>query len=584
MKTMTPLIGVNALKHRRKRARVWMPALCSTGKWRTQQRQGAPAAIGSRLVIAGVVLLLAACGGGGGGGSGQAPQVPATASQVVGAAGGSIAVTDRASALNGISVAIPAGALSSDTTISIEKTGPALAGVAAERQFVVKLGPDGTQFAAPVTVKLPLAALPAGASLAVVVSSQDGAALEYRKDALIDRGAGTASVNVTHFSTVAIATLATPAPGEYTYVINDGTAASGTLSPFTAAEITAVDEAMQSGALAAYYKCAGYAFKRLPALDVAKAHIFITRDTLGRQTDVELGPMRPVSGFATSTSQARISVNTVIDPIPTSNPPILQPLVLYTGAPPATPGTFDLRTIIAHELSHWMGIEAQRDSSYDRNGLFSVYYDGSTRIMGADDKRLFVERFPNCALPVITILADPTTVAPNATITLSWAVRNHVDGCTASGDWTGAKAASGSSSVSVGPAIGARSYTLSCTGASGTATASASVQVSASSVGTGSCERVSSGSSTLIVRNQLPSGLEVFLPQFAFGADMFSGECNSIGLEFSQASLTVDVELTQCTNSFADSTCTATFGQTKRRSIVLNRGGSQTIVVDPSAF
>jgi hypothetical protein len=106
-----------------------------------------------------------------------------------------------------------------------------------------------------------------------------------------------------------------------------------------------------------------------------------------------------------------------------------------------------------------------------------------------------------------------------------------------------------------------------------------------SSPGGGGCERVSAGSSSVTIKNDLATGLEAGFPQFAFGADLASGECNIVGLEYSAASVDVRVELTQCNNSAADTNCTGrTFGPTRVQTIGLPRGGSRTVTVTAATF
>jgi hypothetical protein len=95
---------------------------------------------------------LAACGGGGendaAGGGGSTSTV--AASGVVGPGGGSVAVTDASSPIVGTRVAIPAGALSQSTTITISQVS-GVAGVAGD-VLVAELGPAGTAFAVPVSM------------------------------------------------------------------------------------------------------------------------------------------------------------------------------------------------------------------------------------------------------------------------------------------------------------------------------------------------------------------------------------------------------------------------------------------------
>jgi hypothetical protein len=96
-------------------------------------------------------------------------------SQVVGATGGSVALSD------GTTVAIPAGALSADTTITIAtaSSAPSPSG-ATEVGTPYTFGPDGLKFLKPITVTLAYdpSKLPAGTSGSslVIYTAPDGEA------------------------------------------------------------------------------------------------------------------------------------------------------------------------------------------------------------------------------------------------------------------------------------------------------------------------------------------------------------------------------------------------------------------------
>lgn len=108
---------------------------------------------------------------------------------------------------------------------------------------------------------------------------------------------------------------------------------------------------------------------------------------------------------------------------------------------------------------------------------------------------------------------------------------------------------------------------------------------SSSSSTSGTCQRVSAGTSSLTVKNELASGLEAFFPQFAFGTNMAAGECNIVGLEYSAAAVDVRVELKQCTNTPGDTNCAGKlFGPTRISTINLPRGESRTVTVNSDTF
>ncbi len=82
----------------------------------------------------------------------------------------------------------------------------------------------------------------------------------------------------------------------------------------------------------------------------------------------------------------------------------------------------------------------------------------------------------NCTTPPpsVTFTSSPTSVTSGGSSTLNWSSTNATS-CTASGDWSGSKAASGSESRT--NITQNRTYNLSCTGPGGTSAQSASVTV-----------------------------------------------------------------------------------------------------------
>jgi hypothetical protein len=80
--------------------------------------------------------------------------------------------------------------------------------------------------------------------------------------------------------------------------------------------------------------------------------------------------------------------------------------------------------------------------------------------------------------PTVSLNADPETVAQQGTSTLNWTTFNATS-CNASDDWSGSRPVSGSEIV--GPLSSDQTYTLTCSGAGGTATDSVVVTVVAAS-------------------------------------------------------------------------------------------------------
>lgn len=78
--------------------------------------------------------------------------------------------------------------------------------------------------------------------------------------------------------------------------------------------------------------------------------------------------------------------------------------------------------------------------------------------------------------PTISLSASPTTVPMNGSTTINWTSKRAND-CTASGDWSGGKATSGSMTIST--LTTNSSFNLSCSGPGGSASDSISVTVTA---------------------------------------------------------------------------------------------------------
>ncbi len=82
---------------------------------------------------------------------------------------------------------------------------------------------------------------------------------------------------------------------------------------------------------------------------------------------------------------------------------------------------------------------------------------------------------PPPASPTLNFTVSPASVVSGGSATFSWSTTNAIS-CTASGSWSGTKATSGTAST--GALNAAASYTLTCTGASGTTPANNTVTVS----------------------------------------------------------------------------------------------------------
>jgi hypothetical protein len=84
--------------------------------------------------------------------------------------------------------------------------------------------------------------------------------------------------------------------------------------------------------------------------------------------------------------------------------------------------------------------------------------------------------------PVITMSISPATISTGASSTINWSATNSPSSCTASGSWSGTKAASGSQSTGAKPTAGTFTYTLSCTNSGGSSSASVNQTVNPAAV------------------------------------------------------------------------------------------------------
>ncbi|MFH1812511.1 MAG: kelch repeat-containing protein [Pseudomonadota bacterium] len=121
------------------------------------------------------------------------------------------------------------------------------------------------------------------------------------------------------------------------------------------------------------------------------------------------------------------------------------------------------------------------------NGTFGRFRYAPTHnvfvVVNAVDEDVFVYRLSDGtgqSPPIVTLAANPSSVARGGSSELSWSSQ-HATGCTAAGAWSGSRPTSGSETV--GPLDATSSFQLSCTGSAGTGGASITVEVPALDAG-----------------------------------------------------------------------------------------------------
>lgn len=124
--------------------------------------------------------------------------------------------------------------------------------------------------------------------------------------------------------------------------------------------------------------------------------------------------------------------------------------------------------------SSWGGAVAP-SGSYSTPGIYSAqtYTVWCNNYLGTRSGAVTVS-VAAATPPTVNISASPSTVAYNGASTISWSVSN-ASSCTASGDWSGAKATTGS--YSTGALTSSKGYGLTCSGPGGSSMNSVSVNV-----------------------------------------------------------------------------------------------------------
>lgn len=137
----------------------------------------------------------------------------------------------------------------------------------------------------------------------------------------------------------------------------------------------------------------------------------------------------------------------------------------------------------------WSGTKAisgTESVSPTTNTTYTITCNGAGG--SANQSTIVTVTAPVTPAPTITLSANPTSVTSGASSTLTWSSTNATS-CTASGGWSGAKATSGTQSVSPTQTT---VYVLDCTGAGGTVSQNTTVNVSAPTTTWTFCSNVGS--------------------------------------------------------------------------------------------
>jgi hypothetical protein len=179
------------------------------------------------------------------------------------------------------------------------------------------------------------------------------------------------------------------------------------------------------------------------------------------------------TGAGGTTSQSTTVTVTTGNPVPT----------VSLGASPASVATGGSATLTWSSTNAtscaasgaWSGTKAtsgsQSTGALSSNSTYTLTCTGAS---GSANKSVTVT--VTAPAPTVSLTANPTTVSSGGSSTLSWSSTNATS-CNASGAWSGSKGTSGSQST--GSLSSTSIFTLTCTGAGGSASQSATVTVSA---------------------------------------------------------------------------------------------------------
>lgn len=206
-----------------------------------------------------------------------------------------------------------------------------------------------------------------------------------------------------------------------------------------------------------------------------------TRATAGNITFNNLTATTSYTLTCTNTSgasnTATVTVNVGAAPLPTAT---LSSNVTVVGAGGSVTLTWSSTNATACSASNgWTGTKAASGSEQISNIQASATYALACTGAGGTSSTASVNVAVTSMPPVVTLTANPLSVAYDGSSTLSWSAANAAS-CSASGAWSGTRVTSGTELL--GNLTSTGTYTLTCTGPGGVSDASVQVAVGAAPV------------------------------------------------------------------------------------------------------
>jgi hypothetical protein len=150
------------------------------------------------------------------------------------------------------------------------------------------------------------------------------------------------------------------------------------------------------------------------------------------------------------------------------------PVAIYTGQTTTLSWSSTNNATSCAASGDWGGSKAGSGSATigplttAKTYTYSISCKNSTGTSSLATTQVLVSDAP-VDMPVILMTKEPaTTLLPGASVKISWEVTNNPKTCTASGDWSGTKAFTGSATIGPLATIKNYTYVLSCSNAQGT--------------------------------------------------------------------------------------------------------------------
>jgi hypothetical protein len=363
--------------------------------------------------------LMLTCGGGGGGGGsnggggGGGPEASAT----IGPSGGTVEVTNTASPLYGVKIDIPPNALSQDTVITISKVEIEAQGIA------VRIGPSGTIFKTPATVTIPYKD-ETDEEFLVVFTAEDGETFwTLLSDYLVDPLSNKVSFNLSHLTQYLVGII--DEPPQIKIFFKGGSKNLDEAQNETAK--ATIREVIMNGPWKEYYDCVGVTVTEVAS--ESEATIIINWEEL--PLDEKGKPPNAQARGIITYCDAKGCHETIKEII-------LNEIEFHiTLDEDILPSQIDLYSVIAHEMSHVLGMDYDWDLNDPTNAITDggLIHEEMARVLQPIDRTRIKKRHPECE-DCINIAGTWSGTVNDGAAAMSITLNLTQDNCNISGTMT----------------------------------------------------------------------------------------------------------------------------------------------------